>query len=131
MADFINTLPSQPVTLERLDENAVMRIKSGQSKANINGADEKLFPPAPEVEQDNVAVITAEEFRKAVGRVAYCAATENGRPVLTGVLMDLDGDTLITVAGDGFRMGMQRTTLETPAERKVQAIVPARTVLEV
>ena len=131
LSDLVHTLPKEPVSMEQTEETAVMRIKCGSAKANINGANADLFPPIPEVEENNAVVITAEEFRKAVARVAFCAATDNGRPVLTGVLLELDGETLTTVGADGFRLGLQRSSLEKPPSENARAIVPARTLLEV
>ena len=131
LSDLVHTLPREPVSMEQTEETAVMRIKCGSAKANINGTNADLFPPIPEVEENNAVVITAEEFRKAVARVAFCAATDNGRPVLTGVLMELDGETLTTVGADGFRLGLQRSSLERPPSENARAIVPARTLLEV
>ena len=131
LSDFVNMLPKEPVKMEQTEETTVMQVKCGSAKANINGANANLFPPTPEVEENSVVVITAEEFRKAVARVAFCAATDSGRPVLTGVLMQLDGTTLTTVGADGFRLGLQRSNLETPPSEGMSAIVPARTLLEV
>ena len=131
LSDLVHTLPKEPVSMEQTEETAVMRIRCGSAKANINGTNADLFPSIPEVEENNAVVITAEEFRKAVARVAFCAATDNGRPVLTGVLLELDGETLTTVGADGFRLGLQRSSLEKPPSENTRAIVPARTLLEV
>ena len=131
LSDLVNTLPSDLITLERVEESAVMRLRCGQSKVNINGAEENLFPPTPEVQEEHIAIITAAEFRKSVSRVAYCANSDEGQPVLTGVLMELEEETLTTVGADGFRMAVQKSRLETSAERKIKALVPARTLLEV
>ncbi len=131
LTDFIATLPHEPVTIEQVENTFIMRIQCGSAKANVNGTNGELFPPVPETGETNAAVITAEEFRRAVNRVAYCAASHEGRPVLTGVLMELEGDTLTTVGADGFRLGVQRSQLQEPAEKNVSGIVPARTLLEV
>ena len=90
LSDLVNTLPREPVNMEQAEETTVMQIKCGSAKANINGIGADLFPPTPEVEENSVVVITAEEFRKAVARVAYCArdgqraAGADGRPDAAG-----------------------------------------------
>ena len=110
LSDLVHTLPREPVSMEQTEETAVMRIKCGSAKANINGTNADLFPPIPEVEENNTVVITAEEFRKAVARVAFCAATDNGRPVLTGVLMEFG-------RGDADDGGSRRVPAGTPAQQ--------------
>ena len=129
--DFVNTLPKEPMVMEQIVGTSVLKIECGNSKANVHGANASLFPPMPEVMEDNTVIITAEEFKKAIGRVAHCAATESGRPVLTGILMELEGDRLTTVGADGFRMAVQRSKLNNPPEKNTKVIVPARTLLEV
>ena len=131
LSELISTLPKGTVEMERPGETMVLRLRCGDTKANINGADANLFPPVPEVDESNTVIMEADEFRKAVVRVAHCAATETSRPALTGVLMDLDEDNLTTAGADGFRLAVQRTKLTGPASRPARAVVPAKTLVEV
>ena len=132
LSDFVNTLPKEePVHMEKADGSEVLRIKCGYSKANVNGTSANLFPPVPQADGGSRVIITAEEFRKAVGRVAFCAAADYGRPVLTGMLVELEGDTITTVAADGFRMAVQHSKVELNEGGDGRAVVPARTMLEV
>ena len=131
LSEFVGTLPKGTVEMERPGETTVLRLKCGDTKANINGANANLFPPMPEVEESNTVIMESDEFRKAVVRVAHCAATETNRPALTGILMDLDEDNLTTVGADGFRLAVQRSKLTGPVGRPARAVVPAKTLIEV
>ena len=131
LSELVGTLPKGTVELERPGETTVLRLKCGDTKANINGADANLFPPVPEVDESNTVIMESDEFRKAVIRVAHCAATETSRPALTGVLMDLDEDNLTTAGADGFRLAVQRTKLIAPVSKPARAVVPAKTLVEV
>ena len=117
--------------MERPGETTVLKLRCGDTKANINGANANLFPPMPEVEESNTVIMESDEFRKAVVRVAHCAATETNRPALTGILMDLDEDNLTTVGADGFRLAVQRSKLTGPVGQPARAVVPAKTLIEV
>jgi len=66
----------------------------------------------------------------AISRVAFAAATDESRPVLTGVLADFSGSTLTLAAADGFRLGVQRVALTEPTPTPVQIIIPARSLTE-
>ena len=131
LSEFFGTLPKGTVEMERPGETTVLRLRCGDTKANINGADANLFPPVPEVEESNTVIMESDEFRKAVVRVAHCAATETNRPALTGILMDLDEDNLTTVGADGFRLAVQRSKLTGPVVQPARAVVPAKTLIEV
>ncbi len=131
LGDFISALPREVMELEQPENTTLMQLTCGLAKANINSANASLFPPSPEVGNSASATLTAEEFKKAVGRVAFCAASDNGRPVLTGILMHLEDAQLTTVGADGFRIAIQQTTLETPSEDSARVVVPARILNEV
>ena len=130
---FIEALPREPVHMEQLEDRASLKLVCGCSKARINGQEAELFPPMPEINPATRIIMKAEEFRKAVGRVAFCTANDTGRPVLNGIMMELREGVLTTVGADGFRMGVQRTEMETPPEGNQEAriIVPTRVLLEV
>ena len=131
LADFISALPKETVEMEQPAGTTTMRLKCGTAKANINSADADLFPPTPVVENSASIPLSVEEFRKAVGRVAFCAASDNGRPVLTGVLMEVNGGELVTVGADGFRLGVQYTSLAETPETGARVVVPARALNEI
>ena len=131
LGDFISALPRDVVELEQLENTTQMRLTCGLANANINSASASLFPPSPEVGNITSVILTAGEFKKAVGRVAFCTASDNGRPVLTGILLHLKDGELTTVGADGLRVAIQRTTLETPSDINARVVVPARVMNEV
>ena len=68
-------------------------------------------------------------LRRAINQVVFAAATDNSRPVLTGVHFGIKGAQLRLAAADGFRLAVHTMELEdAPAER--EAIVPARALGE-
>ena len=131
LRDFVSALPREMVELEQPENTTLMKLTCGLAKANINSASASLFPPSPEVDNSVSATLTAEEFKKAVGRVAFCVSSDNGRPSLTGILLHLEDDQLTTVGADGFRVAIQRTTLASPSENSARVLVPARVLNEV
>jgi DNA polymerase-3 subunit beta len=69
-------------------------------------------------------------LKSAIGRVAFAAATEESRPVLTGVEVKLRGDEFTLAAADGFRLAVQHGPLAQPVATEIEVIVPARTLNE-
>lgn len=62
--------------------------------------------------------------------MAFAASTDEARPVLMGVLVNVDKDTVTMAAADGFRLSVRKATLSSPVAQSVSAIVPARALLE-
>jgi DNA polymerase-3 subunit beta len=76
------------------------------------------------------AKIDPQVLRSAISRVTFAAATEESRPVLTGVEVKLEGQQFTLAAADGFRLAVQHGTLSQPVDSEIKVIVPARTLNE-
>lgn len=131
LSEFVGSLPSDRIDLEMEAGSSVLRLSCGHAEANIHGADAEDFPPIPTVDEGMAAKIDAQVFRSAITRVAFAAATEESRPVLTGVELKLTGDKFTMAAADGFRLAVHRGSLVEPVDSDIELIIPARTLTEV
>ena len=130
LTEFANSLPSDRIDLELLPDTGVLQLTCGRSEARINGTDAAEFPPIPTVEEGIAAQVELSALRNVISRVAFAAATEESRPVLTGVEMNLKGDRFTMAAADGFRLAVHHGNLVQPVASEVSVIVPARTLSE-
>ena len=62
--------------------------------------------------------------------MAFAAATEESRPVLTGVEVKLDESKFTMAAADGFRLAVHHGALLKPVADEMSVIIPARTMTE-
>ncbi len=131
LTEFVNSLPSERIDIELEQGSGVLKLSCGQNKANIHGADPSEFPPIPTVEDGIAASVDPAVLRAAINRVAFAAATEESRPVLTGVELKLGGDKFSLAAADGFRLAVQHGALNAPVDTEMKVIVPARTLNEI
>ena len=65
-----------------------------------------------------------------IQQVAFAASTDEARPILTGVLVTIDGDELTMASADGFRLSVRKANLSSPNSRPQLAVVPARALSE-
>jgi len=65
-----------------------------------------------------------------INEVAFVAATDDSRPVLTGVLTRLEGEELTFVAADPYRLGIRRGALLGKVDPPIEVIIPARSLFE-
>ena len=130
LTEFVNSLPNEKINLEIQPGSGVLQLSCDRSKATIHGTDASEFPPIPTVDGDVAAQLDPVTLRSAVSRVAFAAATEESRPVLTGVEMKLEGDKFSLAAADGFRLAVQHGSLLGPVESEIKVIIPARTLNE-
>ena len=140
VADLVNSLPSDRIDLDLQgpdDEDddsgggSVLHLSCGRSRTHINGADAADFPPVPQVDAGLATNIDPGVLRSGIGLVAFSAASDESRPVLTGVELKLTESNLVMAAADGFRLAVFEGRLSQPVEQEIKAIVPARTMQEV
>jgi DNA polymerase-3 subunit beta len=130
LTEFVNSLPSDRIDLELLSGGGILQLTCARSQARIHGADAAEFPPIPTVAEGVAARVAPSVLKSAIARVAFAAATEESRPVLTGVEMKLSGDRFTMAAADGFRLAVHQGSLVEPVASEVNIIIPARTLNE-
>lgn len=130
LTEYVHTLPVGMVEMEAVDSPRGLALRSGRYRAHFHGAEADQFPPIPQVEGGTVAHIAPRRLRQGIAQVVFAAATEESRPALTGVKVELEGERFTLAAADGFRLAVRSGPLEEPVEGAVSFIVPARAMSE-
>ena len=130
LTEFVNSLPNDKIDIELDRGSGLLQISSGNSKAHVNITDASEFPPIPTVEDGLAAEVDPLVLKNAISRVSFAAATEESRPVLTGVEMKLDTGRFTMAAADGGRLAVHHGALLKAAAEQVSVIIPARTMNE-
>jgi DNA polymerase-3 subunit beta len=141
LTEFISSLPSEKIgkkgekTPETVDmslspQAKTLGLKCARFEARISGIDAKDFPPIPRVDGGIATKVEVEALRQGISHVEFAAATEESRPVLTGVDAKFDGDVLTLAAADGFRLAVYKLPVPVAVSQKTEVIIPARTLAE-
>jgi len=130
LTDFVNSLPNERVDMTLSPRTRTLELKCTRFEGRINGVEAEEFPPIPSIGEGITTKIDAEALRLAITQVAFAAATEETRPVLTGVHSEFDGDRLTLAAADGFRLAVHKAPLATPVAERTEVIIPARALSE-
>jgi DNA polymerase III subunit beta len=130
LTEFINSLPKDKVDIVMTPKTKTLSVRCARYEARISGMDAKDFPPIPSVEQGITTSIEVDALRQAINQVVFAAATEESRPVLTGIDAKFDGSSLVLAAADGFRLAVYKLTMAKPVGQKIEVIIPAKTLAE-
>jgi len=122
-------LPADKVEIN-LTSGKTLELKCARYEARISGVDAKDFPPIPRVDEGIVTKVEVDALRQGISQVVFAAASEESRPVLTGVDAQFEGDLVTLAAADGFRLAVFKLPLVTPVKEKIEVIIPARTLGE-
>jgi len=129
-ADLVGQLPDPQVSLNLDARTQTLNIRSGASTNDVKCIDAQEFPPLPVPDFDSAIQINIADFKEMIQQVAFAASTDEARPVLMGVLVNVDKDTITMAAADGFRLSVRKATLSTSVSQPVSAIIPARALQE-
>ena len=124
--DLVSSLPKG--TAELSESNNTVSIKSEKANSKINGIAPSEFPKI-EGTGEGVLDINPKEFTKDLQRVSFSAASDESRPILTGILMEASGSELILVGVDGFRLSEKKIPLALSGN--FREVVPAKALMEV
>lgn len=126
LVDIVSNLNGQTLELKSSDDQ--LSITSPGFSAQINGISATEFPVIPMAGNNEVS-LEAAVLLKSLPEVAFSAAVDEGRPVLTGILTEMKDKKLQMVATDGYRLAFKTVEVEEPAAFK--ALIPRRTLEEV
>ncbi len=130
LVDLVNTLPQDKVEMSLVVRTQTLNLSCGRVQANIKGIDAQEFPLIPPANLDDALQLNVEDFREMINHVIFAAATDEARPILTGVLAKIEGGQVTLAAADGFRLSLRTAHLSTPNAEPIQAIIPARALAE-
>ncbi len=129
-SDLVNTLPNGHVDMDLTVRTQSLNVRSGASTTDIKCIDAQEFPPMPMPEEGQGVTFNITDLRQMIHQVAFAASNDDARPVLTGVLLTVEGDRMTMAAADGFRLSVRKAQLAKPAEQNIHAIIPARALNE-
>jgi DNA polymerase-3 subunit beta len=131
LTDFVNSLPPEQIDMELSVRTQTLNARCARFEANIKGIDAQEFPIIPTLEDGESAIrLEPEDLRHMIDQVVFAAATDESRPILTGVLARFDGERLTLAAADGFRLSVRSASLGQTVDQPIEVIVPARALGE-
>jgi DNA polymerase-3 subunit beta len=131
LTEFVGSLPPERIDMTSTAQPKGIAFRCARFEAHINGTDAEDFPPIPSVESGVICKIAPQVLKDAITHVAFAAATEDSRPVLTGIKVEITGQDFTFAAADGFRLAVYKGKLAEPTSEDISFIIPARAFQEV
>jgi DNA polymerase-3 subunit beta len=131
LSDFVSSLPAGEVELFEDQGPTTVLVRLGATQAHVRGHDASDFPTLASEVADGIRLsVEPQAFREAIEQVVFAAATDDSRPVLAGVQVEVSDRTIAMAAADGFRMSVRTLSMGVPIDEPISIIVPARAMSE-
>lgn len=129
-SDLVSALPGDKVHLSLTTRTQTLNIHCGSSNFDIKGIDAEEFPPMPVPDLATAVELNVSDFKEMIHQVGFAASTDEARPVLQGVLLEINDTQISLAATDGFRISVRSAQLSNPVSSPVRVIIPARSLNE-
>lgn len=127
--DIIRALPEgSKVSLSTERDRLV--IKSGKSRFTLSTLPAREFPVIEDIQVQRQFTVPQKAIRQLIDRTAFAMAQQDVRYYLNGLLFEMNGPRLRSVATDGHRLALCDATEAGDFGAAHQVIVPRKGVLE-
>lgn len=128
LGDIIRKLPDADIEIE-VDENNTASIRCENSEFTLIGQSAIEFPELSKVEEEECYKIPQDLFKNMIKQTVFATAVDETRPILTGVLVELQEEKINMVALDGYRLALRQANIKNINNNK--AVIPAKTLNEI
>lgn len=111
-------------------EGLTLAMNSAGSKTKIKCIAADEYPTISALEEVVSFDLPRDGLPEAIHQVSFAASSTNTRPVLSGVFVEVEGDTLTLVATDSFRLSERKMKLAQPVSQPMSCIIPTRAIGE-
>lgn len=128
LSDITKALPAKPVEVHVEGTRAALTCGSARfSLPTMTVEDYPTLPTLPE----ETGVLSAGLFAEAIGQVAVAAGRDDTLPMLTGIRVEISGNTVVLAATDRFRLAVRELTWAAAPGTEAAVLVPAKTFADV
>ena len=132
LTDFVGTLPDDELEMTLDGPSQSLNLRCARFDTHIKCIEADEFPPGPRPDEGDRLEVALDDLVGAVEQTQMAASTDEARPVLTGVLVQVQGGSLTLAATDGHRLAVRKLAAAGPSDpagaSQIDAslIVPAR-----
>jgi DNA polymerase-3 subunit beta len=130
LTDLVASLPNQRIDLVLSQKDRTLKLTCANNRSSIKGIEADEFPVVAAIGDQPATSVDARVLREALGEVVFAAASDESRPILTGVLTKLSGDTMTLAAADNYRIAVRTLALDRSVNPEITIVVPGRSYAE-
>jgi DNA polymerase-3 subunit beta len=129
LTDLVNSLPSGDRVDLEVGAGEVLHVQAGRFQSHLKGIDADEFPAIGTGGDRPTTRIAQNVLRKALAETTFAAASDEARPILTGVLARFEGNELTLAAADNYRIAVKTVPI-LDAVPETSVVIPARALVE-
>ncbi len=126
--DIIRKLEDKEITIQTDGLRVIISTKRGEY--SLNGINSIEFPNIKFDTQEKPITISQPLLKTIIGQTSFAVSTQESRPVLTGILFQIEDNILQCIATDSYRLAKKIIHLDNPVTSKINIVVPGKNLVE-
>ena len=127
LLDPLRELPDQPLTFEINDETLEILLYFHNGKYNFIGQKADIYPQQKMLSDGVVEFnINIDLLLSGINRTLFATADDELRPVMNGIYLDMNTESVTFVASDGHKLVRFKTTAAKIKEERAAFILPKK-----
>ncbi len=122
LQELTRELPDEPVEFSVRRQQ--LEIGCGYSRVKLNGLASEEFPNFPAIDFEEGWTVSEESLRNLIQATSFAVSNEESRPILNGVLWELEESRMGMVATNGHRLARMSVKAGSSATGTADFIVP-------
>jgi DNA polymerase-3 subunit beta len=129
MSEVVRKFPDAEVEVD-VSDNYTIKLTCLNSTITLQGFEPDEYPSLPEIDEKDTIEISKMLLSNMIRETVFAVAVDEARPILTGVLLEVEGKNITMVCLDGYRLALRRGMIDT-AHEMLKVIIPGKTLTEV
>lgn len=110
LLDTLKTFADIPITFDINLEDSAIELSTDEGKFKLTGHKADEYPQLPVIEEPQEFEITADAMSTAINKTIFATGVDELRPVMSGVLCELNEEDITFVATDAHKLVRYRRT---------------------
>jgi DNA polymerase-3 subunit beta len=127
LLETLKALPVQPITISVDDETFGVSITSAYGKYRLAGENGQDYPRIPESDDVDSLKIPASILTQAINKTLFATSSDDLRPAMTGVYVNVDFKKITFVATDAHKL-VRFSYFDLNSEVATSFIIPKRSL---
>jgi len=127
---FINGVSGDDKGVKLVTDQNILKVVTSRSSGSIKTMSADDFPSIPKVSEENKFFLNGSEFAKGLKSVWYSSSVSSIKPELSSVYVYCDGEYVVFVATDSFRLAEKRIKVKKTKDFG-QMLIPFKNVPEI
>jgi len=114
----------------KMKDDAQLVISNYHSRTQLTVMDAEEFPDFPLIIESNEITLEEHVLKYMINATIFSAAVSDSKPILKGVLFEIEDNTLNLVSLDGYRLAFRKYELPISIEN-TKAVIPSASLREI